>query len=999
MNNIYKYGLTVGMLLGSCAVFAAPVSPSVAMNEAIAFRGQNKNYFKKAPSASPQFTLAYTASGEEGNCFYVFNDRGGGFTIVSADDRLPRVIGFSENGEFDYAKLPDNMKWWLSQYKDEITAFLKEDPRLAKRPMKRAGSSDRKEIKPILTSTWNQTEPYNNLCPIDSRTGQRSVTGCVATAMAQVMRHYEWPVHPTGSNAGYIFNGTTLDWDNMLDDYIPGKYSATEANAVAELMRQCGASVNMHYSSYASGAYSSDVPLALYTYFDYDISMRLQWRDYHTMSEWNNIVYAELEANRPVYYSGSSAQGGHAFVCDGYLSNNYFHFNWGWGGYQDGYFLLNSLNPDSGGTGSYAGGYNAQQTIITGVVKNTGNKDAHHQVAMLATGSFTYVDGNTYRITNSGDTDLMYNPMGYNIKVTMGLKFTNVEDSTKVTYSKSSGSNNFGSYYGTTEIVASTPSLPSGTYHITPAFYSEYGEWEDVQVPYGFQRYVTLKVEGGKNNYINEGAEAEGSAQLLAGIPQSLGKTYCNVPKAYRVTISNVGEADYFGQVGLTIWYLDDFSADGDEEVRTVTIPAGGSMDVDFYLPLTDLKPGNYSVSVMDNNGYELCETQIVNYQEGTFSSYNPGDIEFMNITPTFPTTGGDLGVAMEVQNNSIDTRSVEFIIALLKASDLSEVTTIDQGRPLSFEGLKTVNVTFAPRSLPIEPGEYYWVIRDKAGNWLSLPNPVKAYGPVVEESGIAYQVTDKAAAKAMVVASRTAEYSGTVNVPARLGGNLVTAVKEDAFTFSDELTDLRLPAGVTNIENGQFYAASKLKFLTINAATPPELPENAFAEGNIEKITLSTAPGLENIYKRTKGWDAFNMSSWIFDFASGISGTDLKIDPATGTYYNPYYVNALTPFTFLTQKPADKSIKAEWDIDGTKESGMFWGFVRLPALQGKSGTVSFEAVSDTGVEAILGEEDTADVYTTAGIIILRDANAESIRQLPAGLYIIGGRTVMLTGK
>lgn len=996
MRNIYRYGLTMAMLLSSGVILAAPVSPDAAMQEAQAFRGRNKTYFKKAPAAFPQLSLAYTASGEAGNCFYVFNDNAGGFTIVSADDRLPQVIGFSENGEFDYARLPENMKWWLSQYSDEITAFLKEDPQIARRPAKRAGAADRKEIKPLLHTLWNQTEPYNNLCPIDSRTGQRSVTGCVATAMAQVMRHYEWPVHPTGSNAGYIFNGTTLDWANMLDDYKPGKYSAAEATAVAELMRQCGASVNMMYSSYSSGAYSSDVPVALYTYFDYDISMRLEWRDYHTMSEWNNIVYAELEANRPVYYSGNSDQGGHAFVCDGYLSNNYFHFNWGWGGYQDGYFLLNSLNPDSGGTGSYAGGYNANQTIITGVKKNTGDSDAHKQVAMLATGSFTYVSGNTFRITGSGDTDLMYNPLGYNIKVTMGLKFTNVDDPSKVTYSKASGTSNFGSYYGTPEIVASTPSLAAGTYHVTPAFYSEYGEWEDVQVPFGYQRYVTLKVEGGKNNYINEGAEAEGSAKLLAGLPQALSNLYCNAPKAYRVTISNVGEADFFGQVGLTLWYLDDLSADGDEEVRTITIPAGGSMDVDFFLPLTDLKAGNYSVSVIDNKGYEICESQTVNYPKGDFSSYKPGDVEFMNISPTFPTTGGDLGVAMEVQNNNIDAETVEFIIALLKASDLSEVTTIDPGRSFNFEGLTTVNVTFAPRALPIEPGEYYWVIRDKKGNWLSLPNPVKAYGPVQEEAGISYQVTDKARAKAMVVASRTSDYTGTVSIPSKLGGNTVTAVKANAFTFSDELTDLRLPAGVANIENGQFYAASKLAFLTVNAPNPPVLPAEAFAEGAVEKITLSTANDKANIYKRTEGWDAFNMSSWIFDFANGISGTDLLKDPATGTYYNPYYVNAQTPFRFLTQKPADKAIKADWDIDGTKGTGMFWGFVSLPALEGKNGTVSFEAVADTGVETILGEDEKADVFTPNGILILREAGSDDLKQLPAGFYIINGKTILL---
>lgn len=995
MGNFNRFGLSGLLLFGALPILATPVSPEAAMQEARAFHGTNTSFYKKAPAADTRLTLAYTAKGEQGNCFYVFNGAEGGFTIVTADDRLPQVIGFSENGEFDLEKLPENMKWWLSQYTQEITAFLKEDPQLAKRPMKKAPTQERKEIKPLLTSLWNQTEPYNNLCPLDSRTGRRSVTGCVATAMAQVMRHYQWPVNPTGSNAGYVFSGTTLDWANMLDDYKPGQYSATEATAVAELMRQCGASVSMMYSSYESGAYSNDVPVALYTYFGYDKSVKMEWRDYHTLKEWNDMVYAELEANRPVYYSGRSAMGGHAFVCDGYLGNNFFHFNWGWGGYQDGYFMLNSLNPDSGGTGSYAGGYNADQCIITGLVKDKGSDDSARQVTMLSTGSFTYAKDNTYRISGSGSTDLIYNPMAYTIRVTLGLKFTNVDDPSKVVYSKASGSNSFSSYYGTTEIVASTPSLSSGTYHVSPAIYTENNEWQDVQVPYGFQRYVTLTVANGKYTYSNEGAENEGSAKLLAGDPQCVENLYCNAPKAYRVTVSNVGEADFFGQLTLSLWYEDDMSADGDEETRSVAIPAGGSMDVDFFLSLTDIKAGHYSVSVIDNNGYTINNPIIVNYPMGDFPAIKDGGIFFENITPSFPTTGGALGIAMEVDNSNIDDSTVDFEIALLNASDFSEVTSVSPSEPFTFEALKTTNLTFAPRDIPMEPGDYFWVIRDKSGNWLSNPMPVKAYGPVTVDNGISYQVVDKAAGKAMVVAPRSTDYSGTLNVPASIGGYTVTEIKADAFTFCDELTDLTLPAGVTKIANGQFYNTSKLKNLTVKAQTPPELPEEALAEGMAAKINLSTAAGLANIYKRTEGWKNFNMSSWIFNFGNGITVTDgLLKDPATGEFYSPYYVNAFEGIQFFISKPDNLSVKADWDIDGEKGTKNYWNWVQLPTLYGKSGTVSFSTVEDTGVEAVLGEDAAADVYNVAGYLVKTGATADEIRALPAGIYIVKGQKI-----
>ncbi|MDE5551627.1 MAG: C10 family peptidase, partial [Muribaculaceae bacterium] len=331
-----------------------------------------------------QADIVYVGKRGATDCFYVINTEGG-FVIVSADTRLNEVLGYSDEGAFDIERISPDMQWWLDSYCDEIASAL---PYLTEAPLSGTVThrASRNPITPMLKTKRNQEAPYNNTCPMDGRYNRRSVTGCVATAMAQIMKFHEWPKQPKGSNGGIVFTGTTYDWGNMLDVYEQGKYNVTEATAVATLMRQCGAAVDMQYSYAGSGAYDNRAQYALFTYFDYSQDIKMVYRDYTMQKEWNNIVYSELAAGRPLYYSGSSVNGGHAFVCDGYSANEYFHFNWGWGGYQDGYFLLSALNPETGGAGSYEGGYNSHQIIFTGIRPADG--EAKKQTCILSTGTF-----------------------------------------------------------------------------------------------------------------------------------------------------------------------------------------------------------------------------------------------------------------------------------------------------------------------------------------------------------------------------------------------------------------------------------------------------------------------------------------------------------------------------------------------------------------------------------------------------------------------------------
>jgi hypothetical protein len=218
-------------------------------------------------------------------------------------------------------------------------------------------------VSPLVQTKWDQSPYYNNLCPYDNSKGERTVTGCVATAMAQVMNYWEYPKKGTGfhsynhSKYGTLnanFGSTTYDWANMPNE-LTSSSSTVQKNAVATLMYHCGVSVDMDYnvsSEGGSGAYviSSRSPVthcteyALKTYFGYKTSIQgVQKADY-TTTNWKNLLKAELDASRPIVYAGFG-DGGHCFVCDGYDNNDYFHFNWGWGGLYDGYFALNALIP------------------------------------------------------------------------------------------------------------------------------------------------------------------------------------------------------------------------------------------------------------------------------------------------------------------------------------------------------------------------------------------------------------------------------------------------------------------------------------------------------------------------------------------------------------------------------------------------------------------------------------------------------------------------------
>lgn len=356
-------------------IYGAPRTESSALSIATKFLNSQASLKSKSKSnVTPQLIHSIEKDGE--TAVYVYgNNIAEGFVLVSGEDTVTPILGYSDNGNFDYESLPENAKWWINNYADEIQA-IKKGVAKATSTIK----SDR-SVAPILGETlWGQDTPYNALTP--SYDGKKCPTGCVATAMAQVMYYHKWPVTGTGSNT-YIsesykfelsvdFSKSTYLWDNMTPTY--NTQSNTESkDAVAKLMFDCGVATNMDYSPSGSGAEDKKIGKALVQNFNYDKGIRLLHKSFYSTEEWNDIMKSELDASRPVVYGGVSGLEAHEFVCDGYNTDGLFHINWGWNGMSNGYFLLSLLNPGDQGTGGGApgAGFNNMQHIVVGIQKPT----------------------------------------------------------------------------------------------------------------------------------------------------------------------------------------------------------------------------------------------------------------------------------------------------------------------------------------------------------------------------------------------------------------------------------------------------------------------------------------------------------------------------------------------------------------------------------------------------------------------------------------------------
>lgn len=387
-------GLIGLLIVCSLTAFAKQVDENTAKQV-----GQNfltKKTSSQYLSSGTELTLSYVAkskvyssiaSMQATTYLYVFNSGTKGFVMVAGDDIVTPVLAYSDEVAFDPNNIPINAAKWIEGYKNQIRFAIENDIKatdeisqdwlnLLECNTSSSSAGAASGVNPLIQTKWNQSPYYNALCPFDNQYNQRAVTGCVATAMAQIMKYWNYPTSGSGFHSynhdkyGTLsanFGSTTYQWGSM-----PNKVNSSN-NAVATLMYHCGVSVDMNYGPAVSGAAGAVTAApALKNFFGYPSSVAVKERKNYNTTQWKNLLKEELDAGRPMYYEGIGNGSGHAFVCDGYDNNDFFHFNWGWEGIADAFYNINELNPTDLGTGAGYGSYNSDQKIISGVQPPTG---------------------------------------------------------------------------------------------------------------------------------------------------------------------------------------------------------------------------------------------------------------------------------------------------------------------------------------------------------------------------------------------------------------------------------------------------------------------------------------------------------------------------------------------------------------------------------------------------------------------------------------------------
>lgn len=351
--------LAAAVLMLGTAV-AAPVNPKRAAALA-------QSFFSSQTGAKSGNLLADVPTEWQYSGIYLFEGADGGFVLVAADDAARPILGYSATGAMDTANMPPALQEWLKGYQKEIDILreAKGFPPHAEWYALEQGITPKdtvwEGVEPMLTTFWDQGYPYNGYCP------GGSVTGCAATAQAQVMNYWKYPAFGQGSHS-YThvrygvqqadFGHTLYDWENMPVEATASS-PMVEKEAVALLMYHCGVSLEMDYSRDGSAAaglagisgYAS-IDNSLKDYFGYSNQMRVVHKDFgYGNAEWRDMIIADLDLGHPIVYTGAAEEGGHGFVCDGYDSRGYMHFNFGWSGRGDGYFPVDSISPGVGGVG------------------------------------------------------------------------------------------------------------------------------------------------------------------------------------------------------------------------------------------------------------------------------------------------------------------------------------------------------------------------------------------------------------------------------------------------------------------------------------------------------------------------------------------------------------------------------------------------------------------------------------------------------------------------
>ncbi len=607
--------ITAAILLPSAAQ-ARYLSPDEALRN---INTHSATGTKRAVAANTtDYRLAYSAVDNlsQQPTVYVFTrTQGEGFIVAAASDKIEPLLGYSDTNMGYGTQDNPGFEYWLQCYSQAIAEAEANGTTVGSATAK----ASRADIAPLIASKWNQSDPYNQECPIVA--GSRSVTGCVATAFAQLMYYHKWPkTAGTGSKTytwevngvqyteSMDFSTVTFDWGNMTNTYSSSSTTA-QRTAVAKLMHAIGVGAEMGYTPQSSGAGTLLAAQSLLDNWNYDKGAQSKSRESFSTDAWADMIYAELAAKRPVIYDGQSSGSGHCFVCDGYqASTGYFHINWGWGGYCDGYFLLSDLTPQKGGIGGTTSddGYNMMQSIVIGLQpdKGTPNYNYSMEITVDLTPETAVYDKIGWikipgRYINTSLTDLTF---------AHGLKLVDRTNPSNVLYVPYLPDQDFtdsswydikpGYFYNQLSIYGMT--IPAGSYTASLIFKTKNGEWKDMV--YGPDIKGTFQIDANKDYVAINGAE----------LPQQEKHLICNADMIAQNALNTLGSrlsfnGSFNNPSGSTIDFTPGLKFTDNNDPTQVyyyaysnanwSLPPQYRYSAWHGVPTTDIPDGEYTVT------------------------------------------------------------------------------------------------------------------------------------------------------------------------------------------------------------------------------------------------------------------------------------------------------------------------------------------------------------------------------------------------------------------
>lgn len=680
---MHRFSLLFLALLFSVSLFGKDVSVDQARETAMAFLERtNTASSTVSKSAVPIHLMlvgdllskndgtvaALKSVGSGSPEMYIFTiNQAEGFIVMSGDDAAIPVLGYSRTERLDTIRaLPENIRYWLEGYRQQIRS-LREQQVAPTDYINNLWKGLYETLKvtsgfvlPLVNTQWNQMPYYNDLCPFNEQYQKHTVAGCVATTMAQIMKYWESPSKGVGVHAYHLakYGNLSADFSSTLYDWASMPVSVTESNeAVATLMYHSGVAVDMQYNveedggSGARSLFSAAYPdrpaaeSALVTNFGFSPSLRGLTRLSYSDAEWKSMLRAEFDAGRPVFYSGRGEDYGHAFVCDGYDENSYFHMNWGWGGAFDGYFVLDALNPGTKYT------FNLSQQAIMGIRPRNPALEAVLELSGdVATSKSTidYEEGFTVsgNIMNTGTRTFSGD---YCVAIYDEQLF--LVDMVNIRTGQSLGA---GAQYanGISFTIGGMASMIPGTYRAYLLYRPTGGFWGALSSHNGdLSTHVFAEIEVVHSNEIS----------LYSPMHLASNPAYANDTLSVWLNVQNDSPTDFRGSLLVSLYTLEGNFVTAIEEKNNEFLPSHSHFadSLNFYNDRIPLSPGTYILKLFHRRtggSYELTGSSTI--------AINPIKIELLEPLP--------LPDIYEV-NDSVE---IAFPLSVTYLSSLARVTT-----------------------------------------------------------------------------------------------------------------------------------------------------------------------------------------------------------------------------------------------------------------------------------------------------------------------------------